>query len=350
MMARKPEKISLTKIAAKLGVSVSAVSRVVNNRTGVSEDTRREVLKVLRRHNFKVKYPEQRARRIALVTEHALFSGYVATLIAGVFSYCRDVGLVVNIIVYEKHNSESLLSILRDQQCSGVILPSPIWLMSQLPELSASGLPVMLINRVADDEMRGVGSLIFDYYSGARMATEHLLSMKHRNICCYQLSSPHDCNNIQKNSTMQGYLDAMAGAEITVPEYYYNQGFLSMDELHLQLGNRVFKTIHIARPEISAFIFPDDDIASGAICAAVQCGLKVPEDISIISLSGYFAGRFCNPPLTAISHHIDEAGRLAAEAIDVFLKSNGKTQLPKRMLQVSMEIRDSSGINSNTNL
>lgn len=347
-MARKPEKISLTTIAAELGFSVSAVSRVVNNRTGVSEDTRREVLKVLRRHNFKVKYPEQRARRIALVTEHALFSGYVATLVAGVFSYCRDAGLVVNIIVYEKHNSESLLSILRDQQCSGVILPSPIWLMSQLPELSASGLPIMLINRVVDDDLKGVGSLMFDYYNGARMATEYLLSMRHRNICCYLMSSPHDCNNKQKLSTMQGYIDTMTAAGISVPEFYYNQGISSMDEQHLQLGHRVFKVIHGMRPEISAYMFPDDDMASGAICAAAECGLKIPGDISIVSLSGYSAGRFCNPPLTAVFHHMDEAGSRAAEAVDAFLKSNGKTQLPVRMLPVSMEVRNSSGINSDS--
>ncbi len=343
-MARKPEKISLTTIAAELGLSVSAVSRVVNNRTGVSEDTRREVLKVLRRHNFKVKYPEQRARRIALVTEHALFSGYVSTLISGIFSYCRNAGLVVNIIVYERHNSESLLSILRDQQCSAVILPSPIWLMSQLPELAASGLPVMLINRLADDGMRGVGSLMFDYYSGARMATEHLLSLEHRHICCYQMSSLHDCNNMQKNNTMQGYLDAMAAAGIVVPDYYYNQSISTMDEQHLQLGHRVFRIIYATRPEISAFVFPDDDIAFGAICAAVECGLKVPEDVSIVSLSGYSGGRYYNPPLTSVFHHIDEAGSQAAEAVDTFLKLNGKTQLPERMLPVSMEIRNSSGI------
>jgi DNA-binding LacI/PurR family transcriptional regulator len=338
-MPRKPEKISLTSIAAELNLSVSAVSRVINNRTGVSEQTRREVLKVLRRHHFKVKYPEQRSRRIAVVTEHAFFSNYVTSLLAGTFYYCREANLEVNVIVYEKHNNYPLLSLLRDQQCSGVILPSPIWLRSRIPELAASGLPIMLINSSVDTKYKDVGSIVFDHYNAARQATEYLLSCGHENIACLATLTESFNNKIQ----LQGYFDAMSAAGKTIPQTWEKTEIANINNHHLQRGDRAFTAIYQKFPEITAFLLPNDDMAAGAIHAAARMGLNIPQDISIVSLCGLYSGEFTNPPLTSISYQIEMAGEQAIAAIDEFLKSNGKIQLPIIMRQAQLVVRNSSG-------
>lgn len=339
-MSVKPKRISLTSIAAELNLSVSAVSRVINNRTGVSEETRREVIQVLRQHNFKVQYPEQRRRRIAVVTEHALFSGYVTALLEGVYQYCHDNSVDVNVIAYEKHRQESLLSILRDQQCSGVIIPSPIWLKKQLPELSASGLPVMLINTPADTRLKNIGAVEFDLYTGSRQATEYLLAYGHRRIACYSQMA----DEVTRQRLIDGYLNAMEAAGIDVPESWHDANLDNIADHHMQRGYRAFMMMRQNIPEATAFMLSDDDIAIGALCAASEMGLRVPQDVSIVSLCGFMAGRFASPPLTAVFQRFNEAGRLAIDCVDAFLRSNGKTNLPSIMLPVQLEIRQSTGM------
>ena len=73
-MARKREKLSIVTIAAELGISPATVSRVVNNRTGVSEEKRRLVLKKLHEYDFRTNYPAQRKPRVAIVNSAPVFS------------------------------------------------------------------------------------------------------------------------------------------------------------------------------------------------------------------------------------------------------------------------------------
>ena len=115
-MARKPGKISISSLAGELGVSVATISRVMNNRIGVNEEKRRKVLAYLRENNFRINYPRQRGAKIAVVTEHANLSSYVSLILQGIYGYSRTTDLQINVLIYEKHLREPLLSILRDDE------------------------------------------------------------------------------------------------------------------------------------------------------------------------------------------------------------------------------------------
>lgn len=326
-MARKPGKISISSLAGELGVSVATISRVMNNRIGVNEEKRRKVLAYLRENNFRINYPRQRGAKIAVVTEHANLSSYVSLILQGSYGYSRTTDLQINVLIYEKHLREPLLSILRDQQYSGVILPSPIWVCSQIEELAASKLPVMLIDQTMD--VGAIGCIDHDSRLASRIAVNYLWSLGHRQIGC--LGSRHIS---QQRERFLGYLDTMRAHGIQVkPTWcrlrndfndYYKFGYTRLESLLRQA------------PELTAVVALDDDTAIGMICRAGELGIRVPEELSIVGFKDILAARYTNPPLTTVGYPIGKAGEIAIRAIHESLESNGGKPLPRLLLPCTL--------------
>ena len=89
-MARPSAKTSIYSIAAELGVSASTVSRALNNRSGVSEESRRRILQSMRDHGFRINYPVQHQPRIAIVLYGLSGVGMdQAQTLTGMRSFCR---------------------------------------------------------------------------------------------------------------------------------------------------------------------------------------------------------------------------------------------------------------------
>ena len=330
-MARKAGKISISSIAKELNLSPSTVSRVMNNRTGAGEETRRKVSELLRKYDFKTNYPRPRTRKIAIASGVSAISEYTAAVISGICGYVRRSDLSACMIQYDANNGESLLSILRDQQCSGVILLIPASFRDQLPELSASGLPVILVDESTD--LPNVGFIDNDSYSGSYQAAEHLLSLGHRAIG--YLSNNATLNHLQR---FRAFHDALERSGIRIrPEWCFEfQG-------GMEAGFRKMNELLDAAPEITAVMTTNDQIAWGAVRAATRRGIRIPHDLSIVGFDDYPASAFWNPPLTTVRHPMEEAGALAARALDRCFSTNGKEALPKQLLQTSLVVRESTG-------
>lgn len=328
-MARKREKLSIVTIAAELGISPATVSRVVNNRTGVSEEKRRLVLKKLHEYDFRTNYPAQRKPRVAIVNSAPVFSHYHAEVLNGIFRYMQEHELTPCMIIYDGSGDETLLELLRDQQCSGVILMIPAEFSNELPELAASGLPVMQVDEATD--MPNVGYIDNDSYSGSRIATEYLLSLGHREILYYTTG----LRTLNHNQRRKAYEDALKGAGLT-PHV-----------LEAQADYESLKRSLKQHPEATAVMTTNDDVAQIAVKAAADLGLRVPDDLSVVGFDDYPMSRYLCPALTTVSHLNREAGRRAAESIDRYLQSNGKVPLLREVLPTGLVIRDSAGTAKN---
>ena len=186
-MARKPQEISITAIAEEAGVSASTVSRVMNRRTGVSEETRRRVDMLLRKSNFKPNYPAPRASSIAVILPRIVFGPYVGAALTGVYTSASKSGANICIIMKSLASCESILERIRELQCSGVIVIMPDALEDEHLALCRSELPVVFVDCAVN--IKGIGYIDNDSYSGAKEAAEHLLSLGHRNIAFLQWES-----------------------------------------------------------------------------------------------------------------------------------------------------------------
>ncbi|MBS1371633.1 MAG: LacI family DNA-binding transcriptional regulator [Lentisphaeria bacterium] len=332
-MARKPGKISVSSLAAELGVSVATISRVINNRTGVDEEKRREILAHLQRRSFRVNYPRQRGVKIALVTEHAGLSSYVTMVLEGIYRYSRGTELQVNLLIYEKHIRESLLSILRDQQYAGAILPSPIWLCPQMEELAASGLPAVLIDKTM--AIDGIGCIDHDSYGASRLAVDYLISLGHSKI-----GYAGDRRIDQQKQRFRGYLDAMRshGIEPEPAWCILREG----NSNYFAFGHDAFDRLAGRAPELTAVAALDDDTAIGMLSRAGERGIRIPEELSVIGFKDTLASRYANPPLTTVHYPMMQAGEIAVRSIHEFLESSGNAPLPRMVLPGSLVPRGST--------
>ena len=209
-MARKAGKVSIFTMANELGISPATVSRVLNNRAGVGEATRRAVLNLARRYDFKLNYPQQHPPLFAtVVSSKSGISSYISRVLTGVYDYfAANHSFRVNTIVLDPEGGGSVLEAVREQQCAGIILAQSKYFEKQLPELAASGLPVMEID--SDSKIPEIGCIDNDAYSGAVELTRHLLGLGHRRIG-FLLRWADSLNHIQR---LKGFQDTLAQAGI----------------------------------------------------------------------------------------------------------------------------------------
>lgn len=328
-MSRKRGKLSIVTIASELGISPATVSRVINNRTGVSEENRRLVLKKLREYDFKANYPAQRKPRVAIVNSAPSFTHYHSEVLAGIFQYMQEHDLTPCMIIYNKEGKETLLELLRDQQCSGVILMIPANFSRELPELAASGLPVMLVDE--STQIPNVGFIDNDSYSGSLTAARYLLSLGHRDIV-YFSSGLHTLNHLQRYKAYENALRE-AGLSSCVLQI----GFGADEDLQ---AIRQYLREH---REVTAVMTTNDDLAQLVLKAANDLGIRIPEELSVIGFDDYPMSAYLCPALTTVCHLNREAGCRAAESIDRYLAANGKSPLPRDILPTTLIVRSSTG-------
>jgi DNA-binding LacI/PurR family transcriptional regulator len=335
-MARKTSKISIFTVAKELGISASTVSRVANNRSGVSEETRQKVLELLRKHKFKTNYPAMRNPTIGIVMTSYDVDFYTARLLSGIYHYSQNAKLNATTLVYNQSSKESLLEMLRAQQYSGVILILPTVFFDQIPELAESGLPIMLIDEPST--VNNIGFIDNDSYSGSREATKYLLELDHRNIA-YLSYWQQTLNHVQR---LNGYRNAMQEAGIDIAPSWLPDcsGLHARSSMHI--GEIMLNNLLENAPEITAVMTTNDELAFGVLAAARKRGVRVPEELSVIGFDNYTIDEFTAPSLTTVNHPCEDAGELAAKAIDEFLQSAGQTVLPRIILPTKMILREST--------
>jgi len=332
-MARKAKPVSISSIAAELGISASAVSRAINNRAGVSEETRRRVGMLLDKYQFRPTYPASRLPRLAILTASAGIGGYAASVLSGINRCVGEGNISAAMIVVPPEARGKLLDLVRDQQCSGIVLVVPAGFAAEYPMLSESGLPVMLIDETA--EVPGTGYVDNDSYSGSLEAARHLIALGHREIG-YIACGPQTSNHRDR---FLAYKAALAEAGIG----FDPARIVSEASGHgtMETGFDAMRRLLSCGVPLTAVMTTNDEFALGALSAARSAGIRVPEELSVVGFDDNEFAAFTDPPLTTVRHESEQAGYLAARAVDEFLRNH--TPLPRRILRTRLIVRRSSG-------
>ena len=323
-------------MAEEAGVSLATVSRVINNRTDVSEAMRKKVAAVVEKFNFAPTKGSERRLNIGVIVvmDTSLVNEYISQVLDGVADYSDGGVLDVTVIFYRvEPEGKSLLQLIRERRCDAVVLFPMEKVADQIPQLIEAEIPVMLVNgKMSSGKMGYVNN---ESYTGAVAAMEHLAKLGHRNIgfLCNALK-----NSENHQQRLQGYLDVIQRinpdrkAEWIIPhqptpetaEAGYNQC--------MQLLRR--------NPEITAVFCTNDEMALGAIKACWDSGRRVPEEVSVIGFDDIPYGRYLHPALTTVKQPVIEFGYRAVKYLDEFLK-NQRTELPCETLDTELVIRDS---------
>jgi DNA-binding LacI/PurR family transcriptional regulator len=207
-------------------------------------------------------------------------------------------------------------------------------------------LPLVLVDQ---DPVRGVGTVNVDDAGGARAAAQHLLDLGHRRIGIVTRSVDGTAGVITdlasaqaghpQRERMRGWLAALrdAGVEPTVavaPD--------SSDATVAEITRGL-----LSGPERpSALLCFSDVVAFGAIAAAADLGLSVPDDLSVVGFDDTPAARRSSPSLTTVRQDVGEKGRAAAQALVMAIaRARGTSKARPRhvLLPAGLVVRRSTG-------
>ena|GEM_PF-723923 len=347
-MPRKSKAINIQIIAKQAGVSAATVSRVINRRAGVGEETRKQVLSLLQENNFMPNYPSLKTPKIAVIYPLVSLTNYFRRAMEGIYSYSIPNQLAIHIVIAYENRKETLLEQLREQQCTGAIALLSEAYYNELEEVAKTDIPVVVVDSTSSNP--AIGFIDNDSYSGSCAAANHLIELGHRKIG-YLTYEPMSLNQLQRFKGFENTLKS-AGIELepeTVGKTTYSKR-ADQKESYVKntargtSGYRNMQLLLKQIPDITAVMATDDDMALGAIAAVHDAGLQIPGDISLVGFDNHPETVYWQPPLTTVDHPIQQEGRMAIEAIHRALKDRFDWTPPREILPTRLIIRKSTGL------
>lgn len=322
---------TLSRIASAADVSISTVSKVLNGRTGVSEATRAKVEAQLHQHGYQRRGLRDSAPLIELVFVR-FTTVWALEILRGVQAAARSRGLGVVVSEsgdYSGPGPEWIEAVMQRNPIGVVLVMSGVT-QSQLRQLRARGIPVVIIDP-AGDPAPGVASVGSANWNGGLIATRHLLGLGHRRIAV--IGGPEQM--ICSRARLAGYRSALDEAGVGVRAGYVVAGDFERDS-GLELGRRLLEL-----PEWPTAIFACNDLmALGVYEAARQAGLNIPDDLSVVGYDDLSIAEWAGPPLTTVRQPLQEMGR---QASTMLLDLDLENEAPRVDLATDLVIRNSTG-------
>ncbi|WP_409421652.1 substrate-binding domain-containing protein [Pseudaeromonas sp. ZJS20] len=298
-------------VAARAGVSISTVSHVLNHTRRVSEEATRNVLEAVSALNYAPNSVARslkvnRTRTLGLLVT-ASTNPFFAEVVKGVEDYAFNQGYSLILCNTENQfeRQRHYLRMLMEKRVDGLLVMCTD-LDEAIQELMRSyqHVPQVVMDWGGSSDFANV--INDNARNGAYLAARYLLQMGHRHIACIS-------GQLHKATTqlrLDGVRDALAELDLRLTDDLIFEG-----DYESQSGFDAMQQI-LALPQRPTAVFAfDDPMAMGALCAAHQAGIQVPEEISIMGYDDTELARFTCPPLTTINHPKAELGKTAVELL-----------------------------------
>jgi DNA-binding LacI/PurR family transcriptional regulator len=304
--------VSIDEVARVAGVSTATVSRALSGRGRVSDTTKARVEAAADSLGYVVSAPASslasgRARNIGVLVpflERWFFSTVLASTSAELMRHGYDITLY-SVTEDAELRRNVFDTLLRRKRVDGIIAVSIALGDAEIERLLALEMPVIAIGG-PDPRLR---ALTVDDVAVARLATEHLLALGHRDIAHIGASPEFDLDFHIPTQRRQGFAQALEQAGLEVrPKLFEPADFT------IEGGFRAAKQL-LGRPGAhpTAIFAASDEMAIGAILAARELGYRLPADLSIVGVDGHELGAFFG--LTTVDQFPAAQGVRAADAM-----------------------------------
>ena len=298
-------------IADLAGVSIATVSRVLNDRPDVARETRETVLQVVREHGFSTNRGARglssgRTGMIGL-TLPLVADAYFGPMLSGAAEalYESDMRIVLAPTLHEHDREVSLLERLMRGTTDGAILMLPEESADELLTLQRQGFPFVVVDP-REPPPDGIACVAAMHASGAKQATEHLLALGHRRIGAIA-GSP---GWYATEERLAGFRAALSAAGILLdPELIVHSDW------RIPRGTEAARQL-LSLPDPPTAIFGfNDNVAIGALHAARERGLSVPDDLSVVGFDDTEQAVIVTPRLTSVRQPLAELGRMGVSLL-----------------------------------
>ncbi|MEU2549301.1 LacI family DNA-binding transcriptional regulator [Streptomyces roseolus] len=327
-----PRRITLAEVAEKAGVSLSTVSKVLNGRQDVSPRTRSKVESLLEAHSYRRTTRAAGEAPLIEIVFHELDSVWSMELIRGVENLAK--AHQASVVLTESGTRHAPAA----DWIEGVLQRRPIGVVlvfSSLPDevkqqLGSRSIPFVIVDPAGDPEpdVPSVGSA---NWAGGVAATRHLVDLGHRRIAI--ITGPEDV--LCSLARLDGYRSTLGMAGIPI-----DPALIRFGDFHVE-GGYAHALDLLRLPDRPTAIFAGSDLqALGVLEAARVCGLRVPEDLSVVGYDDVMPARWSSPALTTVHQPLRQMGE---EAVQMLLRLRaGEPSVTRLELATSLVVRNST--------
>lgn len=298
---------TLKQIAEELNISISTVSRAINGKTVVKDETRRRVLELAEKYSY---VPNEIARSlqksctktiaVVLPDISETFFGIIVNALDKVVS---QYGYML--ILADTHESvekeHQLVQMLYTRRVDAMVIATVSLDGGTVQNFLDTDFPVVFIDNIPNID--GLEAVTIDNRMASRLAVEHLLAYGHKHIAAI-FGSQQETTGYER---LAGYQDTLCAngietdeALIAYGDYKRESGYLAMKELLSHRGEKFFTAVYIT----------SEKMTYGALTAIRESGLRVPEDISVIGFDIHPAEDSQQQRITSIRQPEEMIGQL----------------------------------------
>ena len=335
--------ITINDIAEMAGVSNTTVSNVIHGRTKrVSAKTIDKINRIIEEYGYVPNMPARalasRSSKVVALINHLdpkksgnfLEDPFHSAFIGAVEHKLREKGyyLMLRTII----NCDDLKAFLRNWNVDGLFLTGVFQEEDIYDTLTKIKTPIILTDSYLGDYHNMINIGLHDL-EGGYLATKHLLEKGHRVIA---FAGPPIRKGGVVDQRLQGYKKALAEFDVAFDESLVFEREFSTTKT-TALGSML-----AGRGDITAVFATADVMAAGIMAGVHQCGLKVPDDLSVIGFDDINWCRMTNPTLTSIHQDANLKGEIAAEFMMKLLEGH-RIEERSVILPVSIAARESVG-------
>jgi LacI family transcriptional regulator len=323
-------------IARSAGVSASTVSRVINDKPGVRDTTKKRVKQLLAQYNYS---PNAAARSLVNKT-----SKMVGILIADIRTIHHTDGayiiqqeltelgyfcIILNTGTQDKSKAE-YIKILSQRRVEGAILIGSTFQTEAVAKAIRTYLPtqpIVMSNGFLD--LPNVTSVVADEKGGVSRCVDLLVQKGHR-----RLAFVIDSYTVSNNLKLQGFLEGLQANNLAGGPLVYESGS------SLQDAYETTQAILREHPDVDGILYVVDLLAAGGVRALTDLGYQIPGQVAVFGIDNSIYGEICNPRLSSLDNKLVELSTIAGRNLIDALQ--GRKVTKKMLIFSSIQERETT--------
>ncbi|MCH7408411.1 LacI family transcriptional regulator [Belliella sp. DSM 111904] len=336
----KKGKATIHDIAEKLNITASTVSRALNDNPRISENTKKQVIKMAKQLNYQPNHIASALRsgksKLIGVLVPTANRNFFSSVVRGIEEIANELDYKVIISQsYEDFEKEvQTVDALLNARVDGIIasIGKNTDSFDHFKKVLDKGIPLILFDRITNE--LDVSQVVIDDYLGAYEVTKHLIDQGCKRIVHF--TSPKKINIYRER--LRGYEDALRDAQIPLDSDLIEESNMQLEDGRTSMENILRKGV-----SFDAVFSSSDYAVMGAMQVLREHKISVPDQVKLAGFGNEPFTSFTAPPITTVDQKSIPMGRVTAETFFELLKSeNKKKATHKTVLKPELIIRESS--------
>lgn len=318
-------------IAAKAGVSIATVSRVLNHdeTLNVMEETKQRVFEAAEELGYEVRTKNRKRRlKVGVLYSYSpqeeLEDPYYLCIRFAIERQLESSGFKKQVISLQ-NTSESVMA-LDGVICSGTFTKDDV------EQIQSWGKPAVFIDECPD--LQHFDAVVVDYNGAVRQIIDYLVANGHTKIGFIGGENANEISGCAEDGRITAFREYMTQKGLFCPQY------MKLGDFSAHCGYEKFRELYEEGNLPTALFMANDSMAAGAYRAAYKLGLCIPQDVSIVGFNDIPTAKYMVPPLTTSRLYMDFMGEYAVRMLEERVLE-GREVCIKTVVPSSLHVRDS---------